>query len=224
MLNTVFTDGSVTAAAFTEVLIFALVTGIYIAFMYMHTAEKYSRSFVSTLALLPVIVEVIILMVNGSIGAGVAVAGAFSLIRFRSAQGSAREILYIFTAMATGLAAGMGYIMIAAILAVTVTIVSLIIYRTGFGAAPEAERILKITIPENLDFEGVFDDIFAAYTKSAQLDDVRTTGMGSLYRLTYHIQMRESASLHKMIDEMRTRNGNLEVSCSRPQCDTEGVL
>lgn len=207
-----------------EALIFALVIGVYIAFMYMHTSEKYSRSFVSTLALLPVIVEVIILMVNGSIGTGVAVAGAFSLIRFRSAQGSAREILYIFTAMATGLAVGMGYVMIAAILAVTVTIVSMIIFKTGFGTAPAAERVLKITIPENLDFEGVFDDIFTTYTKSARLDDVRTSGMGSLYRLTYRIQMRENVSMRKMIDEMRTRNGNLEISCARPQDDAEGEL
>ena len=118
--------------------------------------------------------------------------------------------------MAVGLATGMGYIGIAAIFAVIITVANLILMGSGFGSGAAEEKTLKITVPEGLDFEGIFDDIFARYTTKAELCEVKTSGMGSLYKLNYSIVMRNRASTKGMIDEMRQRNGNLEISCSRP--------
>ena len=156
------------------------------------------------------------MLVNGNIGAGVAVAGAFGLVRFRSAAGSAQEIVSIFLVMAVGLATGMGYLGIAAAFAVIISLVNLFLQKVHFGESSRGERVLKIFIPEDLDFEGVFDDLFAKYTDRAELVDVRTTDMGSLYRLQYNINMRANSSMKEMMDAMRERNGNLEISCGRP--------
>ena len=158
----------------------------------------------------------VIMLVNGNIGAGVAVAGAFSLVRFRSAPGSGKEITSIFLSMAVGLATGMGYIGIAALFAVIITLANLILSNSSFGNGSMEEKTLRITVPEGLDFEGIFDDIFAKYTTKAELCEVKTSGMGSLYKLNYTVIMRSKASTKGMIDEMRQRNGNLEISCSRP--------
>ena len=193
----------------------SLVIGVFIAFMYT-IKNSYSKSYIITLALLPAIVQMVIMMVNGNIGAGVAVAGTFSLVRFRSAPGTGKEITSIFLAMAVGLATGMGYIGLAAIFAVIITLANLILIGSGFGNGSAEEKTLKITVPEGLDFEGIFDDIFARYTTKAELCEVKTSGMGSLYKLNYSIVMRNRASTKGMIDEMRQRNGNLEISCSRP--------
>ena len=193
----------------------SLVIGVFIAFMYT-IKNSYSKSYIITLALLPAIVQMVIMMVNGNIGAGVAVAGTFSLVRFRSAPGTGKEITSIFLAMAVGLATGMGYIGLAAIFAVIVTLANLILIGSGFGNGSAEEKTLKITVPEGLDFEGIFDDIFARYTTKAELCEVKTSGMGSLYKLNYSVVMRNRASTKGMIDEMRQRNGNLEISCSRP--------
>ena len=193
----------------------SLVIGVFIAFMYT-IKNSYSKSYIITLALLPAIVQMVIMMVNGNIGAGVAVAGTFSLVRFRSAPGTGKEITSIFLAMAVGLATGMGYIGLAAIFAVIITLANLILIGSGFGNGSAEEKTLKITVPEGLDFEGIFDDIFARYTTKAELCEVKTSGMGSLYKLNYSVVMRNRASTKGMIDEMRQRNGNLEISCSRP--------
>ena len=218
MINYIFgsilTDGSITGTGFIIATICSLIIGCFIAFMYT-LKNNYSKSYIITLALLPAIVQVIIMMVNGNIGAGVAVAGTFSLVRFRSAPGTGKEITSIFLAMAAGLATGMGYIGIAAIFTVLITVANLILSSVDFKGSRE-EKTLKITIPESLDFEGVFDDIFTRYTDRAELEDVRTSGMGSLYKLTYKIVPRQRVSIKAMIDEMRQRNGNLEIVCSRP--------
>ena len=215
IFGTIMTNGTITGTAFLIATLCSLAIGIFIAFMYT-IKNSYSKSYLITLALLPAIVQVVIMLVNGNIGAGVAVAGAFSLVRFRSAPGSGKEITSIFLAMAVGLATGMGYIGIAAIFAVIITLANMILNNSRFGEGANEEKTLKITVPESLDFEGIFDDIFARYTAKAELQDVRTSGMGSLYKLTYKVSMRPKASTKGMIDEMRQRNGNLEISCSRP--------
>ena len=215
IFGSIITNGTITGASFMIATLCSLAIGLFIAFMYT-IKSSYSRSYIITLALLPAIVQMVIMLVNGNIGAGVAVAGAFSLVRFRSAPGTGKEITSIFLAMAVGLATGMGYIGIAAMFAVIITLANLILIGSGFGSGSSEEKTLKITVPEGLDFEGIFDDIFARYTTKAELCEVKTSGMGSLYKLNYSIIMRNRASTKGMIDEMRQRNGNLEISCSRP--------
>ena len=215
IFGSIMESGSMTGAAFLIATLCSLAIGCFIAFMYT-IKNHYSKSFIITLALLPAIVQMIIMLVNGNIGAGVAVAGTFSLVRFRSAPGSGKEITSIFLAMAAGLATGMGYIGVAALFTVIITLANLILSSMDFkGSAPE-EKTLKITVPESLDYEGIFDDIFSRYTDRAELEEVRTSGMGSLYKLTYKIVLRQKASTKGMIDEIRQRNGNLEITCSRP--------
>ncbi len=215
IFGSIIANSTVTGASFLIATVCSLVIGVFIAFMYT-IKNSYSKSYIITLALLPAIVQMVIMMVNGNIGAGVAVAGTFSLVRFRSAPGTGKEITSIFLAMAVGLATGMGYIGLAAIFAVIITLANLILIGSSFGSGASEEKTLKITVPEGLDFEGIFDDIFARYTTKAELCEVKTSGMGSLYKLNYSIVMRNRASTKGMIDEMRQRNGNLEISCSRP--------
>lgn len=215
IFGSIMANGTITGTAFLLATLCSLVIGVYIAFMYT-IKNSYSKSYIITLALLPAIVQVVIMLVNGNIGAGVAVAGAFSLVRFRSAPGSGKEITSIFLAMAVGLATGMGYIGIAALFAVIITVANLILSNVSLGSGANEEKTLKITVPEGLDFEGIFDDIFERYTTKADLVEVKTSGMGSLYKLNYSVVLRSKASTKGMIDEMRQRNGNLEISCSRP--------
>ena len=171
-----------------------------------------TQSFAIALAVLPAVVQTVIMLVNGNIGAGVAVAGAFS---FRSAQGNAREIASIFLAMAIGLAAGMGYVVLAAILFVTVAAVILILTALNFGAGNSFVRILRITIPENLDYDGLFDDLFRTYLKDFSLEKVKTTNMGTLYELQYRVTLRDERVPKEFIDALRCRNGNLNIVCCR---------
>ena len=215
IFGSIFSGTSITGPAFIIATLCSLAIGCFIAFMYT-LKNTYSKSYIVTLALLPAIVQVVIMLVNGNIGAGVAVAGTFSLVRFRSAPGSGKEITSIFLAMAVGLATGMGYIGIAAIFTVIITLANFILSSINLKDVGTEEKTLKITVPESLDFEGIFDDIFTRYATKADLEEVRTTGMGSLYKLTYKIVLRQKASTKGMIDEIRQRNGNLEITCSRP--------
>ncbi len=196
----------------------ALVLGLVMAFVYMYRA-RYTRSFVITLALLPAAVCIVIMMVNGNVGTGVAVAGAFSLVRFRSVPGTAKEICTLFLAMGAGLIAGMGYIGFAVLFTVILCAVFLLYNRLDFGEKKNnaAYKTLAITIPEDLDYTGVFEDIFKAYTVSHDLVYVKTTNMGSMFRLTYHVTLRDIAKEKEMIDELRCRNGNLEIAVSRQE-------
>lgn len=222
MLDSVFTGlfdtqsaSGVEVGQFLLCLGAALVLGLAVALCYMFRT-RYSRSFVATLAMLPAVVCVVILMVNGNIGAGVAVAGAFSLVRFRSAPGTAKEIGTIFLAMGAGLMCGMGYLGYAALFTAIMCGVLLLYTALNFGAGKRtpAERRLSVTIPEDLDYTGVFDDIFRDYTTGHELVQVKTSNMGSMFRLTYHIVLREASREKEMIDQLRCRNGNLEISVS----------
>jgi hypothetical protein len=191
-----------------------LAIGLVLALMFMYRT-RYTKSFVATLALLPAVVCVVIMMVNGNIGTGVAVAGAFSLVRFRSAPGTAKEIGAIFTAMGAGLIAGMGYLAYAAIFALLIGGIGMLYTAVDFGGSKGSlNKTLMITIPENLDYTDVFSDIFEKRTKSCELVKVKTTNMGSMFRLTYDITLASAADEKDMIDELRCRNGNLEISLS----------
>ena len=214
LFGSIMSDGTITGVTFLAATSCSLAIGLFIAFMYK-LKNEYSQSYIVTLVLLPAIVQLVIMLVNGNIGAGIAVAGAFSLVRFRSAAGSGQEITSIFLAMAVGLATGMGYIGIAILFTIIITLANRVLQQTDFGAKDPDERTVKITVPENLDFEGVFDDIFDKYATKAELIDVKTSGMGSLYKLSYKVFFRQKASVKGMMDEIRQRNGNLEISCGR---------
>ena len=194
----------------------SLALGMVIAVTYMYKT-RFTKSFVVTLALLPAIICVIIMMVNGSIGTGIAVAGAFSLVRFRSVPGTAKEICTLFFAMATGLIAGTGYLGIAAIFTAVMCLAFVIYSSLDFGSRRNADRYktIRVMIPEDLDYTGVFEDIFSEYTSSCELIQVRTTNMGSMFRLTYDVVLKDPACEKVLIDRMRCRNGNLEINVSR---------
>ena len=195
----------------------SLVLGLIMAAAYSFKNE-HTKSFLVTLALLPAVVCVVIMMVNGNIGAGVAVAGAFSLVRFRSAPGSAKEIVTIFLAMGAGLIAGMGYLGFAALFTVIMCVMFLIYNAVAGNAMSEAvNKTIKITIPEDLDYTGAFDDIFTEYTKKNELVKVKTTNMGSMFRLTYNVTLKDATKEKQMIDRIRERNGNLEIMVSKQE-------
>ena len=178
---------------------------------------RYTRSFVGTLALLPAVVCVVIMMVNGNVGAGVAVAGAFSLVRFRSVPGTAKEIGTLFLAMCAGLIAGMGYLGYAVLFTIVLCAIFLLYNALDFGTQRNGAKYktLHMTIPEDLDYSGVFEEILLEYTKSFELTQVKTTNMGSMFRLTYDMVLKNPALEKEMIDKLRCRNGNLEISVSK---------
>ena len=196
----------------------SLVLGLVMAFAYMYRT-RYTKSFVITLALLPAVVCVVIMMVNGNVGTGVAVAGAFSLVRFRSVPGTAKEICTLFLAMGAGLIAGMGYLGFAALFTVIMSIIFVLYNLLDFGAKKNAEtyKTLSITIPEDLDYSDVFDDIFSEFTTSHDLVRVKSTNMGSMFKLTYNVMLRDVTREKEMIDKIRCRNGNLEITVSKQE-------
>ena len=205
---------SVTAPVFLAVCLLSVALGFGIALAYRNISGE-SGTMISALTVLPFLVQLVILLVNGNLGAGVAVAGAFSLVRFRSAPGTAKEIATIFLAMAVGLATGMGYLALAALLFVLVGGVLLLLTVLGFGRPKQTERILKVTIPENLDYDGLFDDLFQRYLTGATLEKVKTTNMGTLYELQYRITLRDGKIDKAFLDDLRCRNGNLSVQCGK---------
>lgn len=194
----------------------ALLLGLIMALGYMYKT-RYTKSFVVTLAILPAVVCVVIMMVNGNVGVGVAVAGAFSLVRFRSVPGTAKEICCLFLAMGAGLIAGMGYLGFALLFTLVLCGVFLLYNRLDFGAKKNAARYksFRIVIPEDLDYTGVFEEVFCQYTSSCELTGVKTVNMGSMFRLTYDVVLADPAKEKELIDELRCRNGNLEITVSK---------
>ncbi|MBR3768837.1 MAG: DUF4956 domain-containing protein [Clostridia bacterium] len=197
---------------------FSLVLGLVMAFSYMYRT-RYTKSFVITLALLPAVVCVVIMLVNGNVGTGVAVAGAFSLVRFRSVPGTAKEICTLFLAMGAGLIAGMGYLGFAVLFTLVMCMMFVLYNRLDFGTKKNSEtfKTFTITIPEDLDYSGIFDDIFAEFTFSHDLVRVKSTNMGSMFRLTYNVMLRDTSREKEMIDKIRCRNGNLEITVSKQE-------
>ena len=206
--------GAVSAADFLLCCAFSVVLGAVCAGVYMFR-HSYSKNFVVTLALLPPIVQMVITLVNGNLGAGIAVMGVFNLVRFRSIPGSAKDIGSVFLAMAIGLATGMGFIALAVLFTIIVAIVNVGYVLSPFGKQKEPEKTLKITIPDDLEYDGVFDDVLKRYTDEHELTLVQTTNMGSLFLLEYAVRMKQPGLEKRMIDELRCRNGNLKITCGR---------
>ena len=211
---------SVTAPAFLAVCLLSVGLGYGIALTYRKISGEGGTMF-SALTVLPFLVQLVILLVNGNLGAGVAVAGAFSLVRFRSAPGSARDITVIFLSMTVGLCCGMGY-WAPAVLAALVTCGLLLLQKKP--QTDPCERELRVTIPENLDYNDLFSDLFAGYTASCKLLRVKTVNMGSLYRLHYLVRLKDPAGEKELLDAMRCRNGKLEISCGLPAEYKQGEI
>ncbi|MGX7351923.1 DUF4956 domain-containing protein [Enterococcus canis] len=214
MLNSLLTDNltitNLLICTFSSILL-----GLVVAFTHMYR-NVYTKSFVITLAVLPVLVQLVIMLVNGNLGTGMAVLGAFSLIRFRSVAGGAREITSIFWSMGVGLATGMGYIGYVVIFSAITGLLLVILQTVPFGEHNRvAERDVKITIPEDLDYPGLFDDLFQRYTYQFTMEAVRTTNMGSLYELRYRILLKDVAAEKRLLDELRVRNGNLPIQSGK---------
>ena len=217
MLNSILTETVSSGITLPQLVICTLTSlGLGLALAFLHTYRNTSsRNFVMTLAILPAVVQAVIMLVNGNLGTGVAVMGAFGLVRFRSAPGNAREIGSVFLAMAIGLATGMGYLGIAVLLLIIIGAAILVLAAVTFGSQSYAQKELKVTIPENLDYAGIFDDLFETYTKRAVLMKVRTTNMGSLYELCYRIELKKEEEEKAMLDDIRCRHGNLTIVCGR---------
>ena len=214
------TSTDLTIAQFLILTGVSLLLGLVSALVYMHR-NTYTKGFVLSLVLLPTVVQTVILLVSGNLGAGVAVAGTFSLVRFRSVPGGAREIAAIFTAMAIGLATGMGYIAVAALLTVAVGLASLLMIHLRFGEQDANKRRLRVTMPEDLDYTKVFDDVFSQYVTQVELKKVKTTNLGSMFELQYDLTLRDPEQEKPFLDAIRTRNGNLNIMLSRTPGNNE---
>ena len=200
---------SVSTAEFLLCCLASIVLGAVAAGVYMFR-HAYSKNFVVTLALLPLIVQMVITLVKG-----IAVMGVFNLVRFRSIPGSAKDIGSVFLAMAIGLATGMGFLLLACVFTAVVAVANVAYVLSPFGKQKEPEKTLRITIPEDLEYDGVFDETLARYTDAHELTEVQTTNMGSLFLLEYAVRMKEPGLEKRMIDELRCLNGNLKISLGR---------
>ena len=214
LFKDVFTSTAVKPLTMLEAIGVALVLGLVVAKVYQYKTV-YSKSFVMSLALLPSLIAVVIFLVNGSLGAGVAVMGAFSLIRFRSAPGGAKELVSIFLAMTIGIAIGMGYLVFAGAFTLIMSVAIVLLETINFGQMKHSIRQLTIVIPESLDYESIFDDIFDKATNHLELASVKTSDMGSLFKLKYIVQLNGKMTEKELMDALRTRNGNLEIAISR---------
>lgn len=216
MLKSIFSDtisSNISLESMLICTIVSIVLGVVVAFTHKITS-KYSKNFLITLATLPVLVQIIMIMVNGNLGTSVAIAGAFSLVRFRSLPGTSKEILSVFFSMAIGLATGMGHIFLAIIMTIIISICIIVFCKFKIFNPNSSEKILKIVIPENLDYTNMFDDIFGKFTKEIKLEQVKTTNMGSLFELTYRITLKSDINEKEFIDDIRVKNGNLKVALS----------
>lgn len=222
MFNSILESNSGTLSISTALICMgaAIIFGIIIALVHMYST-KCSKNFAITIAVLPLLVQVVIMMVNGNLGTSIAILGSFSLIRFRSMQGNSRELVSIFFAMAIGLAVGMGHIMYAFVFTLITSLALIILQKSSFGIKKNNEKSLKVTIPENLDYTNIFDDIFDKYTNNIELNKIKTTNMGSMFELSYNISLKNNINEKDFIDEIRTRNGNLTVNLGRVSTENE---
>lgn len=222
MFNSIF-DPASTGLSITTALICAgasLILGIVIAITHMKTSQT-TKGFLTTLATLPLLVMAVMIMINGNLGTSIAILGAFSLIRFRSIQGNAKELLSIFFAMMIGLACGMGHVLFAVVVTAIAVIAIFFFSYTHFLEPNRKNRVLKIVIPEDLDYEEVFDEIFKKYTSKAELVRMKTMNMGSLYKLTYNVTIKSGVKEKDFLDEIRVKNCNLKVLLSHPRLEEE---
>ena len=216
-IKSILTASTMTIGEFLTCILCSVLLGFLISLIYIFTHRKsgYSQSYVLTMTMLPAIIAVIILVIGDSVSSALSLAGAFTLVRFRSAPGDPKDIAYIFFAMAVGLCCGMGYIGCACLFFLLLGIIMFVLNAVHFGAPNVSDMTLKITIPENLDYDGLFDDLFQKYTHSAHLERVKTTNMGTLYELDYRIVLREEPVPKEFLDALRCRNGNLNIVCGK---------
>ena len=222
MFNSIF-DSSTSGLDFGTVLIcavVAIVLGVAVALTHKMTS-KTSKGFLVTLATLPILVMAVMIMINGNLGTSIAILGAFSLIRFRSVAGGAKELLSVFFTMAIGLALGMGHVLFAVVITVITILAIFVFSKTHFLEPSRAQRVLKVVIPEDLDYEDVFKEIFEKYTSSAELLKMKTVNMGSLYKLTYDVCLKNGVKEKEFLDEIRVKNCNLKVLMSQPVAEEE---
>lgn len=222
MFNTIF-DASTVGLEISTALMAAgaaIVLGLALAITHMKTSQT-TKGFLITLATLPLLVMAVMIMINGNLGTSIAILGAFSLIRFRSLQGRAKDLLAIFFAMMIGLACGMGHILFGAVITVIAIIAILLFSYTHFLEPDRHERVLKVVIPEDLDYEEVFADVFKKYTSRSHLVKMKTINMGSLYKLTYDVKLKHNVKEKEFLDEIRVKNCNLKVLLSEPCCEEE---
>lgn len=217
MFESIFESSALSITDALICMVVALILGFVVALTHTLT-KKYSKNFITVLVLLPLLVEVVIMMVNGNLGTSVAILGAFGLIRFRSMPGTSRELLSVFFSMAIGLALGMGHILFAVIFTLIISIMILVLSKSKFGET-QNNQSLKIVIPEDLDYTNIFDDIFKKYTKSCEITKVKTTNLGSMYEITYDVVLND-INTRDFIDEIRCRNGNLNVVLNHKKIET----
>lgn len=222
MLKSLFssTSSSVELWAILVCTLVSIILGVIVAYTHKKTS-KYSKNFLITLAILPVLVQTVMIMVNGNLGTSVAIVGAFSLVRFRSIPGTSKEILSVFFAMAIGLATGMGHVFFACIMTILVSLAIILFNKAKFFDLNPNTKMLKIVIPENLDYTNMFDDIFDKFVKDKKLEKVQMTNMGSLFELSYRITFKNDINEKEFIDELRVRNGNLKIILSHELDGTE---
>ncbi len=217
MFNSILTE-SLSLISFALCIGVALLLGLVISFVHMKTST-YSKNFAITLAVIPALISTVIMMVNGNLGTSIAILGSFSLIRFRSLPGNSKEIMNVFFAMAVGLACGTGYVGFAALITIVVSLFTILLSISNFGEDKSGLKVLKIVVPEDMDYTSIFDDIFKLYTKEVTETMTRTINMGSMYELTYNVRLKNEKEEKAFIDELRTRNGNLKVSLSHPMME-----
>lgn len=211
MLNSIFDSTNITISSVLISMITAIILGIYIAFIHKKTSN-FTKNFLITIAMLPLLVYAVMLMVNGNLGTSVAIMGAFSLVRFRSIPGNSKEILIVFFSMAVGLSCGMGQIYFSIILTIIGSLLLIILNKINIFDINSNEKKLTILVPENLEYDNMFKDIFDKYTNKSDLTKIKTTNMGSMYELTYLINLKDNYNIKEFIDSLRTRNGNLKIS------------
>ncbi len=212
--------GQLTLGQFVLAIISSMIMGLILSLVFMYR-NTYTKSFISALILIPAVETVVIMLVNDNLGTGLSVAGSFALIRFRSVKGNARELVAVFIAMTIGIVCGTGYVALAGVFTLLLCAAMFVLNLTGFGSVSENERYLKITIPESLNYDEVFNDVLERYTGRYQLESIKTLTLGSLFRLEYSVTMKNVSDVKKMIDELRTRNGNLEIMCGKPAVNRE---
>lgn len=213
-------NGQLTVGTFLLAIIISMLLGLILAITFMYR-NTYTKSFVLALVLIPAIETVVIMLVNDNLGVGLSVAGSFALIRFRSVKGNAKELATVFIAMTIGIVCGTGYVALAGIFTLLLCLVIFVLTLTNFGKQSENERYLKITIPESLNYDEVFDSVLKKYTNSYELETIKTLTLGSLFRVDYKVNLKDPKDTKHMIDEIRTLNGNLEIMCGKPATNRE---
>lgn len=229
MFESIFTttsDGAISVSQSMLAMFAAVIAGTVIAVFYMLICRKEScqKNFIIGLAILPAIVSVVILLIGSNVARAFSMAGAFALVRFRSAPGSAKDISIVFFSMAAGLACGLGYVTFAAVFVMVILVVLLLFHLSGLGLKNNKRRQLRVTIPENLNYTNVFDEVFEKYTSENRLDKVKTTNMGTMFELTYDVCLKDEKEEKNFIDELRIRNGNLNIVLGMIPYNNETVL